>query len=608
MAGDDQDGSYRVLAVPVPARAFSVVEHPCIVKNIDKGIASLGGEVRLSRGLTSQKPVDADDEVDGADGALSVSLRPDDPFAKRLLSHPVDTSNLLLKVTVPRRTGRRRKRGSSGPFVDASDASGVSSKTPYVPASTVYRSIRDNSAIYAVTPLGIIDDTNRFRKLPDLQYAASRDDMMQNIMKNLVPLRYSQIRDFSLNVDAGADHTKPIPPSAEFLRMPVQYNYRARQNQFVKYVGKNRKPVNIAAKLFTHGGYYVVKPTATYVPEGPKSHLPPESVLPPALQEIAWRIRAELAKRPIITRHLLYNIIGWNQMDRIREAAVYCGYFFESGPWRETLIQFGLDPRTDPKYRHYQTISFLSYLKTGSARHLTRWDAHIRSQAEKLPGELKHEHLFDGVHVSTTGNLYQFCDITDPVVRKILDTKDIRTTCAPTFAGWYHAGTWAKATVIMKDRMNTILGGESPNDALYQRLSTWPELWDDAEMSKECREGSQNFEVSAERARELVLMQTVRAAARNPRYAFDKLEKQQQDEEQDAERNEMDEDPEVPEDMTEEPSMIGPDEAFLNDPQLLTVDSESGEDEDDDEDDDDGEDEDAWLNDEDSDSDGPTFG
>lgn len=33
----------------IPSRAISVVEHPCIVKNVDKGITSLGGPVKLSK-------------------------------------------------------------------------------------------------------------------------------------------------------------------------------------------------------------------------------------------------------------------------------------------------------------------------------------------------------------------------------------------------------------------------------------------------------------------------------------------------------------------------------------------------------------------------------
>jgi general transcription factor 3C polypeptide 5 (transcription factor C subunit 1) len=35
--------------LPIPSRAVSAVEHPAIIKNIDKGIASLGGPVKLSK-------------------------------------------------------------------------------------------------------------------------------------------------------------------------------------------------------------------------------------------------------------------------------------------------------------------------------------------------------------------------------------------------------------------------------------------------------------------------------------------------------------------------------------------------------------------------------
>jgi general transcription factor 3C polypeptide 5 (transcription factor C subunit 1) len=132
---------------------------------------------------------------------------------------------------------------------------------------------------------------------------------------------------------------------------------------------------------------------------------------------------------------------------------VYCGYFFQSGPWREALIAWGVDPRKDPFFRHYQTISFMSFAKAGTARSRFMWDKHVREFAKKKPHELQNEHIFDGTSVGRTGNIFQFCDIKDPMIRQILDTKDIRTTCAPTFQGWYHIGTWAKATVILKDKM-----------------------------------------------------------------------------------------------------------------------------------------------------------
>ena len=49
---DGVDGGAAQQTAPwlqIPSRAISVVEHPCLIKNIDKGIVSLGGPVKLSK-------------------------------------------------------------------------------------------------------------------------------------------------------------------------------------------------------------------------------------------------------------------------------------------------------------------------------------------------------------------------------------------------------------------------------------------------------------------------------------------------------------------------------------------------------------------------------
>jgi len=177
-------------------------------------------------------------------------------------------------------------------------------------------------------------------------------------------------------------------------------------------------------------GCIIVKPTDQSVPTGPKADLPPEETLTPYLQTLIANVRSELQHRPIITRHYLFNKLGWDKRDRLREALVYCGYYFETGPWREALISWGVDPRKDPSFRQYQTVSFMSYQSTGLPRRHYVYDRHIQKLARMSAQELEHEHTFDGVHASSTGNLFQFCDITDPVIRGILDTEDIRTSCA----------------------------------------------------------------------------------------------------------------------------------------------------------------------------------
>jgi len=281
-----------------------------------------------------------------------------------------------------------------------------------------------------------------------------------------------------------------------------------------------------------------------------------------------------------MTRHLLYNTLGWDKRDRIRQAAVYCGYFFETGPWREALVAWGVDPRTDPKYRFYQTVSFLSYKSTGVRKHFKRFDEHVRNLANYSPKDLRMQHKFDGVHVSHTGNLFQFCDITDPLIHRILHTNDIRSTPSPTSQGWYHVGTWAKATVILKHKMNTILVGEKPDDSIYQRIVGWPEVWDDKTFFAQYAKEFYNRETTKERRTEHVVMKSVRYAARNPRYAFERLEAQQNrvaNAEQTGADEMEEDDVEVEEDMTEIPERA---EDILNE----GAENESEDDEEDEED------------------------
>ncbi|KAI4951915.1 hypothetical protein J4E91_003376 [Alternaria rosae] len=578
--------------LPIPSRAVSVVEHPAIIKNVDKGITSLGGPVKLSKGLRSRLETttnaEGDDELKKL---ISVSLRPGDPFAKRLLSTPVRTNNLLIKVTVPKRTGRKRKRGTTGPFLSkdeiASSGAGSSNSTPltnktYVGAPTIYRSLQDNASTYKIALAGVVDETHRFRNMPDLQYAASHNETMVGLRDHVLPKRYEQLLRYNVNTRAGADLTKSVGPSPEFIQMPIAFNYRFQQNSNVKYTDQG--VVNIQRSL-AYNAYTIVKPTDEHVPTGPRPGLPAERDLSPYMQSLIANIRTLLLQRPIVTRQLLYNRLGWDKRTKLRQAAIYCGFFFESGPWREALVRWGVDPRKDPEYRKYQTVSFLSYIKSGTSKHRAVFDQHVLKLAKMSPEELETEHTFDGVNVSRTGNLFQFCDITDPLIAKILATKDIRATCAPTFQGWYHVGTWAKATVILKDKMNTIIGGEKPDDSMYQRIVNWPELWDDKEMAAQYKSEVDDRHTHHEKRREHQVMHNVRWAARNPRYAFEKMEETDETENH-GDEEETPDDVDVPEDMTEDP--VQPDA-------LLNADIGDAEDDEDDQDDEADEDEDEEI-------------
>jgi len=78
--------------------------------------------------------------------------------------------------------------------------------------------------------------------MPDLQYSATHNDTMVNLRDHILPTKCkhsvrwktavtkrhldSELKNYKLNTAAGADLGKSVGPSAEFIQMPVAFNYR----------------------------------------------------------------------------------------------------------------------------------------------------------------------------------------------------------------------------------------------------------------------------------------------------------------------------------------------------------------------------------------------
>lgn len=105
-------------------------------------------------------------------GSIPLYLTPDELLCEPVLSHNSPTNNLLLKITVPRRTGRKRKRGSQDPYiedparhpaVDKDTALDFRSHSRLDTSKQLLRSIQDSQGSYGVEVAGIIEQTHRFR-------------------------------------------------------------------------------------------------------------------------------------------------------------------------------------------------------------------------------------------------------------------------------------------------------------------------------------------------------------------------------------------------------------------------------------------------------------
>lgn len=112
------------------------------------------------------------------------------------MSHYASSHNVLFKVTVPKRTGRKRKRGSDGPWEGdveetgqknrAASTTDFRSKAKLDEARIVRRKLQDNVDRYQAEVLGVIKHTHRYRGMADFNYSMKNNEFMNNFTETFM--------------------------------------------------------------------------------------------------------------------------------------------------------------------------------------------------------------------------------------------------------------------------------------------------------------------------------------------------------------------------------------------------------------------------------------
>jgi len=465
----------------VPQDRIVCIEHPCIIRDVDQGVKSLGGEHHLQKvghlshcnlclscfcslliGNSFQLLLPPGETPEAV-----VSLRPKDPLAKKLIAREAYVNNLLLRFVVPKKTGRKRKRGSNDPFISSGKSSITSTtidsdeRAP-LDGKGMLRRLRDNQDRYVVEPVGVIHESHRFRTLPDFQLRAGNVPIFKDIARNLLDPTITSIKRFKPDDAIGADGPVSITAPPQFTQFAQPVNYQYEQNPAIATVTDeqgNKTTINTQAPR--KRDMYAVPADVDTVPQGPPSSLPRLETTSKYMQQAAKNVVAMLEQRPIVTKRVAFNICDFGSETLYKDATQYAGYSFRAGPWRDALIKYGLDPRKDPSYRRYQTLTFqLSTKDTqleaarkqpGGSSHWARGERQ-RKDESTVPNKPA-SHIFDGQSLSTNGKIWQVCDITDPQLLPLIDNLDVRAACDPQIWGWYHNGTLAVLRVIMRDKI-----------------------------------------------------------------------------------------------------------------------------------------------------------
>ncbi|KAK4941287.1 hypothetical protein LTR28_008930, partial [Elasticomyces elasticus] len=305
--------------------------------------------------------------------SIGVSLRPNDPAAKKIMSRDNKCQNFLVKVTMPKRTG----------------------------------------------------------PLPDFQQAISPGSLMTDIQRHLLPMNLNSIKQFNPDLQPGFLPEADIAPPARFSNFNSGANYLYLQNPSVMTrVDHNGELVTQNRNLIPKRVVSSVAADVEQVPQGPKQQLKPTRGYERYIQKTVDELEKVLKERPVVTRRVALNAISEDNESTFKEATQYVGYSFSSGPWKDALIKYGVDPRTDPKYRFYQTLSFQLVPRNENSRKgpdavgPKEW---LRS--ERWRKDTSKSHIFDGQSIVPNGKTWQICDITDPMLRNLLHIEDVATEC-----------------------------------------------------------------------------------------------------------------------------------------------------------------------------------
>ncbi|KAJ5907170.1 uncharacterized protein N7473_004086 [Penicillium subrubescens] len=461
----------------IPPLHMVSVEHPAVIRNLDKAVATLQGNTGIEKMLNPTK----------ADTSVNLMLRPEDALSRPIQSTSCPSNNVLLKVTVPKRTGRKRKRGTNDPFVDATPES-AGEHVRRRPAKEIMRSLSDNPSKYRVEAMGKIERTHVFRGMPDFVYSTARSAFINKFREQILPYDLEKIKQFDIDMSKGATvNVDLIPPSA-FSQGDVPFQYIYRQNPMVKKaVGQSGEVTTVntqqAARVRTHLVAYDIPE----VPTEPQEGLAPIEELENGLRATIQVLEELFERRPAWTRRAIRNYLTTDeQRNNLRHAIPYVGYIFRSGPWRDAIIKMGHDPRTSPAYRDYQTFMFRILPRepelardggTGRRHNISRVIGDEMNQSS----ELTDTHIFTGqLPLPRDGRIWMACDITDPILSNILYPPNppedfLRPTCEIITDGWFGNGTLAKVKTIMRYKIQTLIEDRQPHDSDFRRIIAFPD-------------------------------------------------------------------------------------------------------------------------------------
>ncbi|CAB5195742.1 hypothetical protein RhiirA5_270836 [Rhizophagus irregularis] len=423
----------------IPPKQIFVIEYPGYIKNINKVLHTLGSEKGLKKAINED--------------LMELRFRPDDPFCHPINGDVIPTSNLLLKVT------RRKKKQNK-------TVNHEEEKT----------SVKDDVNFDI---LGIISKTCRFRGMSDYQYVPNMNHPILEYRKALESLNVNKIMDFESIINNIKEETNLPPPSFSRVECPMDYGYQ-QNTAVVKVLVKKGDGQPPSLKLINRSRRKkFIAISITYdidnVPEEP----PSESLknIEQMPQESINGMRKLFEERPIWTRLALENNLPLNDKRNIKRLLPLVAYLMSNGPWRDCWIRYGYDPRLNKnkEARFYQLLDIRNTrrpTKLGRAKRLLhiQEEATVEKDSTAKSGDSRPSHIFDGTSTCRDIAVFQVCDITDPLLKRLIESSDSVQEFCDEHDGFYKHSELIKMRKVMRRKFKALTEGKILKDEDFDDL------------------------------------------------------------------------------------------------------------------------------------------
>ncbi|KAI0637731.1 RNA polymerase III transcription factor IIIC subunit-domain-containing protein [Trametes polyzona] len=465
---------------PLPNNHYYSVEYPGYVRtaSVPTAVERLGGPNAIDSAF---RRASGRDKVESL---LELRLRPGNPYAHPVPGEIVPTSNIVLKVV---KRKRKIKEGEAGPIDGAVGE-------------------------YTVEAVGVIPKTARFRSMADFQYQPDMSDPLAHLRKAMDTmdvdgiLRYhippedenytvTEADPSAMDIDpqllgegeAATSGTDPKirsnlrlfpPPLFSRQCVPQNYNYKANTASIQTIVvdedtGEEKKRL-INRTRWKGFGPIAISYDHKGVPDKPSQTV--EEQRGQADKKILTKLEKLFDERPVWTRAAIFNQFTPMEMRDIINSKYLLplvSYVFEDGPWRDTYVRLGYDPRQDPEARFYQRLYFRNINHPISRPSVVSRRQEQRNEfaQTRFSGvDDRRSHIFDGTTVTSETAAFQLCDITDPMLKEMIEDEDaLRETCNER-DGWYTTHALERIKTVLRHKFFSLLLGHVATREECERL------------------------------------------------------------------------------------------------------------------------------------------